>query len=142
MVGGLLLLTMLEQSKCYEHWMQMTKIYRFFKCFESAQRTFDAKLCVLLNKRRMAYPEILKFTLYPRPYKHLWHWNESVLYLLIVIRQFNVIITKKKAYITLFVLGKDMHFLFGTMLYIRFCFCVKTTKYCCKNPYCSGCSCS
>ena len=33
--------------------------YRLFKCFESTQRTTDAELCVLLSKRRMAYPEIL-----------------------------------------------------------------------------------
>ena len=40
--------------------------YRFFKCFESTQRTTDAELCVLLSKRRMAYPEILsqKFIFY------------------------------------------------------------------------------
>ena len=31
--------------------------YRLLKCFESAQRTTDAELCVLLSKRRMADPE-------------------------------------------------------------------------------------
>ena len=41
--------------------------YRFYECFESAQRTADAELCILLSKRRMAYPEILahKFMFYP-----------------------------------------------------------------------------
>ena len=43
--------------------------YRFFKCFESAQRNNNAELCVLLSKRIMAYPEILaqKFIFYPLP---------------------------------------------------------------------------
>ena len=38
-----------------------------YRLFESAQRTTDAELCVLLSKRRMAYPEILaqKFIFYP-----------------------------------------------------------------------------
>ena len=31
--------------------------YRLLKYFESAQRTTDAELCVLLSKRRIAYPE-------------------------------------------------------------------------------------
>ena len=31
--------------------------YRLLKCFELAHRTIDAELCVLLSKRRMAYPE-------------------------------------------------------------------------------------
>ena len=31
--------------------------YMLLKCFESAQRTTDAELCVLLSKRRMAYQE-------------------------------------------------------------------------------------
>ena len=31
--------------------------YRLLKCFESAQRTTDVELCVLLSKMRMAYPE-------------------------------------------------------------------------------------
>ena len=40
---------------------------RLFKSIELAQRTTDAELCVLLIKRRIAYPEILaqKFIFYP-----------------------------------------------------------------------------
>ena len=40
--------------------------YRLFTCFESDQRTTDAEHCVLLSKRRIAYPEILaqKFIFY------------------------------------------------------------------------------
>ena len=36
------------------------------KCFKSAQRTNYAELCVLLSKKRMAYPEIFaqKFIAY------------------------------------------------------------------------------
>ena len=33
--------------------------YRFFKCFESAQRTTDGEFCVPLSERRMTYLEIL-----------------------------------------------------------------------------------
>ena len=32
--------------------------YRFFKCFQSAQRAADAELFLLLIKRRMSYPEV------------------------------------------------------------------------------------
>ena len=47
--------------------------YRFFKYFESAQRTTDAELYVLLSKKRMTYPEILaqKFTFYPLDYVNI-----------------------------------------------------------------------
>ena len=40
----------------------------------------------ILSKRRMAYPETLaqKFIFYPWPWKHLWHWNKSVLYLVTI----------------------------------------------------------
>ena len=55
-----------EQVK-YEKDLLREYHYRLFKCFESTQRTTDAELCVLLSKRRMAYPEILaqKFIFYP-----------------------------------------------------------------------------
>ena len=128
-------------------WQRFTSwiLYRFFKCFESsAKKTTDAEPCVLLRKNGMAYPEILaqKFIFYPRPWKYLRHWNKSVLYLIIVSHaiQFDNI-TKKKASIDLSALGKDMHFVFGTVLYFSICFWVKTTNDCCKNPYCNGCSC-
>ena len=58
---------MLQAFNAYEKDLVGEYHYRLFKCFESAQRTTDAELCVLLSKRRMAYPEILaqKFIFYP-----------------------------------------------------------------------------
>ena len=45
--------------------------YRLFNFFESAQRTTDAELCVILY----TYPEILaqKIIFYPQAWKHLLH---------------------------------------------------------------------
>ena len=58
---------MLGALNAYEKDLLREYHYRIFKCFGSAQRTTDADLCVLLSKRRMAYPEILaqKFKFYP-----------------------------------------------------------------------------
>ena len=99
-------------------------------------------LFVLLSKRRKAYPEILaqKFIFYLWPWKRLWYWNKSMLYLVTVsqVIEFDNI-TKKKACIILPALGKDMHFVFGTVLYFSICFWLKTTNDFCKKPYCSGC---
>ena len=57
---------MLRELKAYEKDLVREYHYRLFKCFESAQRTTDAELCVLLSKRRMAYLDILaqKFVFY------------------------------------------------------------------------------
>ena len=58
---------MLGVLNAYEKDLPHEYNYRLFKCFKSAQKTTDAELCVLLSKRRMAYPEILaqKFIFYP-----------------------------------------------------------------------------
>ena len=45
--------------------------YRFFKYFESAQRTTDAELYVRLSKKRMAYPKILAQKFYPLDYVNI-----------------------------------------------------------------------
>ena len=50
---------MLRALNAYEKDLLREYHYRLFKCFESAQRTTDAELCVLLSKRKMAYLEIL-----------------------------------------------------------------------------------
>ena len=57
---------MLGALYAYEKDLLREYHYRFLKCFESAQRTTDAELCVLLSKRGMPYPEILaqKFVFY------------------------------------------------------------------------------
>ena len=57
----------LEALNAYEKDLLCEYYHRFFKCFESAQRTTDTELCVLLSERRMAYPKILaqKFIFYP-----------------------------------------------------------------------------
>ena len=46
---------MLEAFSAYEKDLLRKYHYRRLKSFESAQRTTDAELCVLLSKRRMAY---------------------------------------------------------------------------------------
>ena len=58
---------MLGALNAYEKDLLREYHYRLFKCFESAQRTTDAELCVLLSKRRMVYPEVLaqKSKFYP-----------------------------------------------------------------------------
>ena len=48
---------MLGAFNTYEKDLLREYHYRLLKCFESAQRTTDAELCVLLSKRRMAYQE-------------------------------------------------------------------------------------
>ena len=48
---------MLGAFSAYEKDLLRKYHYRYLKCFESAQRTTDAELCVLLSKRRIAYPE-------------------------------------------------------------------------------------
>ena len=48
---------MLGAFYAYEKDLLSEYLYRLLKCFESAHRTIDAELCVLLNKRRMAYRE-------------------------------------------------------------------------------------
>ena len=48
---------MLGAFNTYEKDLLREYHYRLLKCFESAQRTTDAELCVLLSKRRIAYPE-------------------------------------------------------------------------------------
>ena len=58
---------MLQAVNAYEKDLVGEYHYRLFKCFESAQRTTDAELCVLLSRRRMANTKILaqKFIFYP-----------------------------------------------------------------------------
>ena len=59
---------MLRALNAYEKDLLRENHYRIFNSFESAQRTTDAELCVLLmSKRRMVYSEILvqKFIFYP-----------------------------------------------------------------------------
>ena len=58
---------MLQALNAYEKDLVRECHYRLFKCFESAERTIDAELCDLLNKRKTVYPEILaqKFIFYP-----------------------------------------------------------------------------
>ena len=58
---------MLRALNAYEEDLVRECHYRLFKCFDSAQRITDAKLCVFLSKRRMAHPDILaqKFIFYP-----------------------------------------------------------------------------
>ena len=58
---------MLRALNAYDKDLVREYHYSLFKCFESAQRTTNAELCVLLSKRRMAYPEVLaqKFIFYP-----------------------------------------------------------------------------
>ena len=91
MVGSLFLLTVgAEQVQgalnAYDKDLLCEYHYSFFEYFESAQRTINAEPFVLLSKWRMGYPEILaqKFIFYLRPSKYMWHWNKSVLYLVIV----------------------------------------------------------
>ena len=48
---------MLGVLNAYEKDLLREYHYMLLKCFESAQRTTVAELCVLLSKRRMAYPE-------------------------------------------------------------------------------------
>ena len=58
---------MLGAFNAYEKDLICQYHYRFFKCFESAQRNNDAELYVLLSKMRIAYPQILaqKFIFHP-----------------------------------------------------------------------------
>ena len=71
----------------------------------------------------MAFPQ--RFWL-----RNLWHWNKPVLYLVIVSQAIYCdIVTKKKASIILFALGKDVHCVFfGTVVYFIICFWVATSK--------------
>ena len=49
--------------------------YRFFKCFQSAQRAADAELFLLLIKRRMSYPEVYVLSSTMETFVAL-KWNE------------------------------------------------------------------
>ena len=134
---------MLRVSNAYDRDVLREYHYRFFKCSKN-------HWCRTLYSFFLVKGEwyIKKFWLI-NLYSILDHGNicgieiSQCFYLVIASQEFNAIanITKKKASTILFMLGKDMHLVFVTLLYFRICFWVKATKDWCKNSYCSGCSC-